>query len=211
MHTATQSIYDGLDFAFQFLNERLFDGALPPVAITLQRKAHSFGYHHAQKFVNKAGQRVSEIALNPDSFQDRSEPEVLSTLVHEMVHEWQMVFGDPPRGAYHDAEFAAKMEAIGLMCSDTGKPGGKKTGQHMSHYIIMGGQFEAAATELTFLNVTAWSSAKGVETTKPKSVSKVKYTCGNCGQNAWAKPDAQLVCGDCSDVGGTWWPMEAQS
>ena len=26
---------------------------------------------------------------------------------------------------------------------------------------------------------------------------KTKYTCPTCGANAWAKPDAQLICGAC--------------
>jgi len=32
---------------------------------------------------------------------------------------------------------------------------------------------------------------------KKKKVGKLKYTCRNCGQNAWAKPGAALVCGNC--------------
>src|SRR5262249_30983428 len=28
--------------------------------------------------------------------------------------------------------------------------------------------------------------------------SKLKYTCPDCGQNAWAKPDAKLACGECN-------------
>lgn len=31
------------------------------------------------------------------------------------------------------------MEEVGLMPSDTGRPGGRKTGQHMSGYPIQGG------------------------------------------------------------------------
>jgi len=33
------------------------------------------------------------------------------------------------------------MESIGLMPSDTGEPGGKRTGQRMSDYPIEGGAF----------------------------------------------------------------------
>ena len=28
-----------------------------------------------------------------------------------------------------------------------------------------------------------------------KRASKTKFTCPECGQNAWAKPDALLLCG----------------
>ena len=31
--------------------------------------------------------------------------------------------------------------------------------------------------------------------------SKMKFTCPECGQNAWAKPDALLLCGECFDEG----------
>jgi hypothetical protein len=34
---------------------------------------------------------------------------------------------------------------------------------------------------------------------KKKAASKTKYTCPLCDLNAWAKPDARLICGDCSE------------
>lgn len=40
------------------------------------------------------------------------------------------------------------MESIGLMPSDTGKPGGKKTGQSMADYVIPGGKFYQATQRL---------------------------------------------------------------
>jgi hypothetical protein len=38
----------------------------------------------------------------------------------------------------------AWMERIGLMPSATGAPGGRRTGQRMTHYIIRGGLFDRA-------------------------------------------------------------------
>jgi hypothetical protein len=75
-------------------------------------------------------------------------PEVLRTIVHELVHQWQERFGKPTRRCYHDRQFAEKMESIGLMPSDTGMPGGKKTGQKMGDYMIRGGRFETVTREL---------------------------------------------------------------
>jgi transcription elongation factor Elf1 len=40
---------------------------------------------------------------------------------------------------------------------------------------------------------------------KKKRASKTKYTCPSCGLNAWAKPDAPLVCGDCQE------PMQSKA
>jgi transcription elongation factor Elf1 len=33
-----------------------------------------------------------------------------------------------------------------------------------------------------------------------KAASKTKYTCPGCGLNAWAKPEVNLVCGDCGET-----------
>ncbi|MCM5163877.1 sprT domain-containing protein, partial [Escherichia coli] len=49
---------------------------------------------------------------------------------------------------YHDRVWGEKMEQIGLMPSNTGLPGGRKTGQQMTHYIIRGGRFQTAVYDL---------------------------------------------------------------
>ncbi|WP_425545071.1 hypothetical protein, partial [Caenispirillum bisanense] len=62
--------------------------------------------------------------------------------------QWQHHHGKPGRGRYHNLEWAAKMEALRLMPSDTGAPGGKRTGDSVSDYVIEGGAFEAACMSL---------------------------------------------------------------
>ena len=91
---------------------------------------------------------VDEIAMNPSYFAIRSVEETLSTLVHEMAHLWQFHFGKPGRRGYHNKEWGAKMDSIGLCPSNTGQIGGKRTGEKMSHYIIEGGAFHAACSQL---------------------------------------------------------------
>jgi hypothetical protein len=59
-----------------------------------------------------------------------------------MAHQWQFEFGTPSRAGYHNEEWSKKMQSIGLMPSHNGKPGGKKTGQNMSDYVISGSFFE---------------------------------------------------------------------
>lgn len=137
----TSEAYDELQAAYLMINERLFHGILPLALITLQRKKHTYGYFSENRFVKRTGETVDEIALNPSFFATRSISEVLSTLGHEMVHLWQFKFGKPGRGRYHNKEWAIKMEEIGLMPSNTGKEGGRKTGDQMTHYIIDGGAF----------------------------------------------------------------------
>jgi hypothetical protein len=88
------------------------------------------------------------------------------------------------------------MKSIGLHPSNTGQPGGKETGGKMSHYIVPDGPFAKAYRELAATGFRLDWQSKPSE--RAQRQSKTKYSCPNCGQNAWAKPDAQLVCGICS-------------
>jgi len=144
----TKQNYDELSDAYDFFNRRLFGGELPGCLFTLQRKSRSMGYFSFERFVSRDDTKSDEIALNPEYFATRPVEDVLSTLVHEQVHQWQRRFGTPPRRGYHDQEFATKMQAVGLMPSNTGTPGGKTTGEKMSHYIMADGPFIHACKEL---------------------------------------------------------------
>jgi len=149
---ATRETYDELQRAFDFFNDRLFDGKLPPCLITLQREKRTLGYFSVGRFVGrKSHETVDEIAMNPSYFSVRTIRDTLSTLVHEMVHAWQAHLGNPgKRGlrGYHNKEWANFMDMIGLCPSNTGEPGGKRLGEQMDHYIIEGGPFDQACAEL---------------------------------------------------------------
>lgn len=193
--------YVTLAQAFDHFNKRLFAGELPHAFITLQRHAKFRGYHWEGKFEARAGAAVvDEIALNPDAFIGRSDAEILSTLVHEMVHLWQGKFGKPSRSGYHNHEWADQMEVVGLMPSDTGRPGGRRVGQSMTHYIVAGGRFEVFCADLLSRGSRLqWQSRPDGPKKAKGRASKTKYTCPVCGLNAWAKPDVHLVCGECEE------------
>lgn len=151
----TQETYFELQRAYDFFNDRLFSGRLPYCLITLQREKHTRGYFSSRRFVGrKDGAYTDEIAMNPSYFGIRSIVESLSTLVHEMTHLDQQHHGKPGRGRYHNKEWADLMIGIGLHPSNTGKPGGKMTGDQMTHYIIEGGAFDLACQELITQNFT---------------------------------------------------------
>jgi predicted SprT family Zn-dependent metalloprotease len=137
----TEQSYAELQAAYDWFNNELFGGQLPPCLITLQRNKRTMGYFSQDRFVNLEGSKTDEIALNPEFFGIQTVEQVLSTLVHEMVHLWQQHFGAPGRGKYHNQEWADKMREIGLPASHTGAPGGRQTGDHMDHYILEGGPF----------------------------------------------------------------------
>lgn len=204
----SQVEYSTFQTAYDFFNAELFNNALPHVLITLQRRAGARGYFSPNRFHGRAQKATThELAMNPDTFTDRTDKEILSTLAHEMAHVWQQECGKPPRRCYHDREWAGKMKDIGLWPSTTGEPGGKETGQSMTHYIVDGGRFERAYEKLAEQGLKLqWESPAGIlgGAGKSKDSSKTKYSCPGCDLNAWAKPEAALVCGDCE------MPLEAQ-
>lgn len=149
MQKPTEDLYLALQRAWDHFNEQLFGGQLSPVLITLIRKGHFYGYYHENQFVEARGERkVHEISLNSAYFGISSPMCVLSTLVHEMVHQWQHDFGKVGKSTVHNREWADKMLSLGLCPSDSGLPGGKMTGRRMDHYVINGGPFHVACERL---------------------------------------------------------------
>jgi SprT-like family len=191
--------YGGLQSAFAFLNAKLFDGALPNVVLTYQRKAKSGGYFSPDRFTRRGvGEREHEIALNPDFISTREDQFIVSILAHEMTHQWQHIYGTAPkRSGYHDKQWAAKMESVGLMPSSSGAVGGRTTGAKMQHYIIEGGPFSRVFAELA---ASGWklhleSTPYRGDARSPNS--KTKFTCPGCGWNVWGKPDTGVFCKLC--------------
>lgn len=148
----TETTYEELQSAFEHFNNALFDAELPFCLITLQREKQTYGYFSAERFVNRDGGTTDEIAMNPAYFAVCPPEEIMQTLVHEMAHLWQYHFGKPGRRGYHNKQWAEKMEAIGLMPSSTGKPGGARTGDKVADYIIEGAPFKSACTDLLTQN-----------------------------------------------------------
>jgi len=202
--TITEREYRVFQVAYDFLNEQLFAGSLPHVLVTLQRHAKAKGYFAADRFEGRTdGAKAHELAMNPDVFTGRSDELILSTLAHEMAHVWQQTHGKAPRAAYHDRQWAAKMKEIGLHPTTTGEPGGKETGQSVTHYIIPDGAYARAYAKLAKTGFQLnWQSHPFSSERKKKAASKTKYTCPTCNTNAWAKPETSLICGACYDDDG---------
>lgn len=210
MNNPTTQTYASLTTAYDFFNRELFGDGLPSCLITIQRHKGAYGYFSGERFASLADPQeiTDEIALNPVHFATRKPAEVLSTLAHEMVHLWQHHYGKQPRAGYHDKQWAAKMHEIGLLPTATGHPGGKETGQRVTHLIEENGRFASAVARLLEEHpAMLYSDRSDSNDTarKKKAASKTKYTCPNCGLNAWAKPDAPLVCGDCQE------PLQAEN
>ena len=98
------------------LNGRYFDGVLPQIDIVWSARLTS----SAGMFVSHTGPRSREaghdgrarrlIRLSAPLLQHLSERELLTTLAHEMIHQWQ--FDVRKRRPDHGQDFLEKMEAM---------------------------------------------------------------------------------------------------
>jgi hypothetical protein len=212
--TPTRESYSELETAYAHFNKELFQGKLPPCLMTLVRGKRFKGYFWGDKFghLHRDAVWTDEIAMNPDLFKFRTVDETLSTVAHEMVHLWQHRFGKSSRNGYHNKEWARKMEAIGLMPSTTGEPGGNKTGQSVTHYIIKGAAFDLSCRRLlktgfritwgskpTHAPTAAGSKGEGEEGEEGRSGKRVKYCCPMCDNAVWGKGEMNIMCGDCEE------------
>ncbi|WPO84636.1 SprT-like domain-containing protein (plasmid) [Chryseobacterium sp. JJR-5R] len=130
----TLEFYTLFQFIYDHFNHTLYNNELPSCMIVITRKNRTFGYYSSKRWVNKENIETDELAINPMFFSKYPLIEMLQTVVHEMCHLWQNHFGKESRRTYHNKEWGNKMVSIGLMPSNTGNPGCKKTGQQMMEY-----------------------------------------------------------------------------
>jgi hypothetical protein len=193
----TNAQFEAFESLYTYYNQTLFLGMLRPVLLNFSRAANTLGFFAPLRW-ERNGETTHEISLNPAYLRHREPRAVVSTLVHEMAHAFQAEHGKPGRGGYHNQEWADKMESLGLMPSSTAAPGGKRTGDRVSHYICEGGPFArafAAMPQAFLLPWLCWEGKEGAK--KPRAASKVKFTCPGCGANAWGRPSLLLACGVC--------------
>jgi predicted SprT family Zn-dependent metalloprotease len=194
----TKATYAELQAAWRHFNKALFGNRLPPCLVTLQRRANARGYFSSERFEHRVDRTTTdEIALNPKHFVDRSPADTLSTLVHEMVHLKQQHFGKPARGRYHNKQWADWMTELGLEPTNTGEPGGKRTGDRVSHYIVEGSPFDLACQAFLAKHQGLLWGDRPVES-KGAGGKRSKYICRDpeCQLAAWAKPGVTIWCGE---------------
>jgi predicted SprT family Zn-dependent metalloprotease len=199
--TPTAGNYASFNEAICFFNETLFGGQLPEPLFTMQRHRGAYGFFSSRRFTHRDGAVViDEIALNPAAMQGRSDQQIASTISHEQAHQWQYHFGNPSRGGYHNREWATKMESIGLVPSHTGMPGGKRTGQKMSHYIAPAGLFQHHWQILADRGFRLdWQDRV---TNGREAVKKLKatYACPKCSFHLWGQEGHHISCDDCGEA-----------
>lgn len=198
-HNPTTEQFGAYQGAFDYFNRTLFEGRLPPTILNFSRAgARTLGFFAPERWQRTdQSERTHEISLSPLHLRTRSLEEIFSTLVHEMCHLEQHEFGKPSRNGYHNAEWGRMMDKVGLTPSNTGAPGGARTGQRMTHFVAPGGAFQKAFEAMPPELKLPWRCSPELKA-PVKGKNKVKYGCGCPKKNIWAKPELEGVeCSEC--------------
>jgi hypothetical protein len=102
---------------FERFNGRFFDGKLQTAAISFKRTGiRTLGHYVIDR--NEFGLKWN-INLN-SVYLKRPFMEILATLLHEMIHQWQELYGKSGRGSYHNIEYQKKSIELGIPSSARG-------------------------------------------------------------------------------------------
>lgn len=206
--------FTALQKAYDYYNAKLFKPIfgelLPPVMLSLNdnHKNSYLGYYAFDRYIDENGTILSLINITPEHL-NRSFLKVMGTLVHEMCHHYQYLFGIKKgrRSAYHNLEYARIMERVGLICSNTGKIGGKQTGIQMTHYVQEKGRFEKLTLKAPNSLKAPFSLNKGIFRRNENDLQddkikvqkqKIKYQCPKCEIKVWGKPNLEIHCTPCN-------------
>ena len=212
-----------LDDLYQFYNDAIFNGELSECIVNMSRHGGAFGFFAANRWRGDGQEKkvVHEISINPDFMNREIGTGILPWYMKCAICGRRISAGRAGEGS-HNSQWADKMIQVGLMPSDTGEAGGKRTGQSITHYIIPGGKFEQVFNTLSREDLQNLrlrykptlaavptrpiriAGSDGDETEEPedpdegesKSGKRKKYTCG-CGCNVWGKSGLVLRCGLC--------------
>jgi hypothetical protein len=112
-HRQDEAFAAQLTVAYERYNTDLFENALHPVVIRVSRRMKNRLGHYMMATKNGL---PAEIAISLRHIRRDTWEEVLHTLVHEMVHQWQDEKGLP---IDHGQHFRAKARAVGISARAT--------------------------------------------------------------------------------------------
>ena len=194
-----------LNKIFDLLNEEFFENELSRPTITIQSTPRAYGHFSLREdtWVSKLG-GTHEINIGAGTLS-RPIEEVVSTLLHEMVHYYNYERGiqDCSRGnTYHNRKFREEAERRGLNVEHSDKYGWSHTSpsdllldfvleNDLSDILINRNEFSGFQ-----MGDTGTHSGTPITPTAKKSSSR-KYICPCCGTSIRATKKVNIGCLDC--------------
>lgn len=199
-----------LEKMFRALNQDFFDGELEEPIITIQSTPRAYGHVTVAKAWKRKDDWRHELNIGAETL-DRPIENVTATMLHEMVHLYNLAHGvqDCSRGGtYHNKRFKEEAERRGLHIEHHDRYGWTITtpSDQLLEYII-----EQGWTEIRINRGSSWNpppstggkagnGGTGTATgTAPKKSSTRKYVCPCCKQSIRATKTVNIICGDCME------------
>lgn len=187
-----------LHSAFHHLNQAFFNDSLPEPAILIQsagNKKNVLGWCTVnQVWVNATTQETRyEINIVAEKL-NRQVHKVSATLLHEMVHLYNLVNGikDVTRsGTYHNKAFKSMAEKCGLSVEHDERIGWSIT-KLMPETVALIDTFGLDAEAFQISRMEFGGGAK-------KKTSSRKYICPCCNTTVRASKVVNIICGDCEE------------
>lgn len=183
-----------LEDAYDVLNQKYFEGALPKAVITIQSSPKAYGHFTPWDAWKENENGYKEINIGAETL-NREIFSVLSTLVHEQVHFYCHInnIKDTSRsGNYHNKRFKVEAEKRGLIIGYDSKIGFSPT--------------TPSPELIEFIKEQGWQgvdlarqgqlSFSGGNNGRTRSNVR-KYQCPECGCSVRATKSVNIACLDC--------------
>ena len=172
-----QSNEEFFEYLFSYYNKALFQGQLPDCRISFCAKNETPGFFASEKWVGEQCEVVYEIKLHPREMKKET-IEWHATVVHDMTHLWQYVFGTPPEeDDYHNEEYIKKMAELGL------------------EMVVLDDDEDDEDDD----DDDDEDDDEDDDDDMDDIDNLTEYKCG-CGHQIWSKPDALIVCMECWEL-----------
>ena len=196
---------------FSIINDRYYAGQLqkPVITVSPDTKNRAFDWCTSWKAwkqeSNDGAEGYYEINICAD-YLNRPFIEVIGTLMHEMVHLWNIQTGvkDTSRaGTYHNGKFKEAAEAHGLILTKDSKYGwiGRDLNPEAEAFInsIKKSDFLLSRPKEGYVSNSQENTTSENSEEKPKRKhSSRKYVCPECGMIVRATKDVRILCVDCN-------------
>ena len=195
---------------YNLINEEYFNGELEEITLTVQESVRSYGHVSISNtwFTDDKAMKELNISAN---YLRRDITEVVTTLIHECSHIWNMQKGikDTSNGyIYHNKRFKQTAEELGkIKISRSDKYGwtiSSPTEETVDFCIRNGLEDIQIGRQLEYsfgTGFTGRTSGNGTDTpTRPRKPSSTrKYICPCCGNSFRATKDINVLCIDCGE------------
>ena len=210
--TKTSRLAGQLEKLFRMLNEDFFDGELDTPIITIQSTPRAYGHYSVSPIWTVKGEELRhEINIGAGTL-DREIEFTVGTLLHEMCHFYNdtiLNVQDCSRGGtYHNRQFKATAESVGLIVTKSEKYGWAHTApaDSLIEWILSNdvqeiqlNRNEGCGIRVTGGNSTA-NGGTGVPAVGISKPHNYRYECPCCHAVARSGRMINLICADCMEL-----------